>query len=82
MNERQLRALRYKHLYMLIRDLEEELEQAKNENAQMRLAYQSGLAQGQGRAHPVPQAPAQMVPARARPQQYNMRELFVQLKSG
>jgi len=81
MTERQLRALRYKHLYMLIRDLEEELEQVKKENAQMRLAYQSGLSQGRGSACSTPSAAPQGFPARARPQ-YNMRELFAQLKSG
>ena len=44
MTDQQLRALRRKHLLVLIRDLEEELQNAGREKEQLLLAYQSGLA--------------------------------------
>jgi len=40
--QRQLRALSRKHLFIMIRDLEKELVQAKEEKADMLLAYQAG----------------------------------------
>jgi len=42
--DQQLRALGRKHLLMMIRDLEMELEQAKQENDNLLLAYQAGIA--------------------------------------
>lgn len=43
--ENQLRALSRKHLLMMIRDLETELQQVKHEHQNLLLAYQAGLAQ-------------------------------------
>jgi len=40
--QRQLRALKRKHLLVMIRDLEEELWQVKKEKTEMLLAYQAG----------------------------------------
>jgi hypothetical protein len=39
MTQRQLRALSRKHLFILIRDLEQELQQVKEEKENMRMAY-------------------------------------------
>lgn len=47
--ERQLRALSRKHLLMMIRDLEEELEQLRTERENMLLAYKAGPGQNQHR---------------------------------
>ena len=40
--QRQLRALKRKHLFIMIRDLEQELQQVKKEKAEILLAYQAG----------------------------------------
>ena len=42
LTERQLRALSRKHLFTMIRDLEKELLQVKEEKANILLAYQAG----------------------------------------
>jgi len=51
MTDQQLRALRRKHLLVLIRDLEEALQNANREKEQLLLAYQSGLAHEAHEAH-------------------------------
>ena len=43
--EQQLRAMSRRHLLMMIRDLEEELRQQKEEKEAMLLAYRAGIAQ-------------------------------------
>jgi len=43
--DQQLRALSRKHLFIMIRDLEKELSQAKGELAALLLAYQAAVAQ-------------------------------------
>ena len=40
--QRQLRALKRKHLLIMIRDLEQELRQVKREKTELLLAYQAG----------------------------------------
>jgi len=47
MTEKQLRILSRKHLLLMVLDLTRELEQAKEENEKLYLAYQAGLAQTQ-----------------------------------
>ena len=42
--EQQLRALSRQHLFMMIRDLEKELQQVKRENESMLIAYQAGYS--------------------------------------
>ena len=43
--EQQMRALSKKHLFMMIRDLEAELQQVKEENKKLLFAFQAGLTQ-------------------------------------
>jgi len=45
LTEQQLRALNRKHLLMMLRDLEEELQQAEEEKENLLLAYRAGLRQ-------------------------------------
>ena len=45
--ERQLRALSRKHLLIMVRDIEKELRQAKEEKESLFLAYNAGLSQRQ-----------------------------------
>lgn len=59
MTDQQLRALRRKHLLVLIRDLEKDLQEAVSDKEQLLLAYQAGREQKDARAQLPPEPPQQ-----------------------
>jgi len=59
MTDQQLRALRRKHLLVIIRDLEKDLQKAVSDKEQLLLAYQAGQEQKDARAQLPPELPQQ-----------------------
>ena len=71
MTDQQLRVLRRKHLLVLVRDLEEALQNAIDEKERLILAYQYGMEQQTAAQVPQPQWPARQEPVY--PQQYEQQ---------